>query len=86
MDERPDLDDLPVELVAGDERGIDGGRSPVVPATDVQIGAADPRAQHADHDFVGRRGGVRTIHELEPGCAFGFEQCLHVSITSHSTM
>lgn len=80
VDERTDLDDLAVELVTGDEWGIDGGCSPVVPATDMQVGAADPRAQHADHDFVGRRSGLGTIHELESGGAFGFEQCLHMSI------
>ena len=57
--EGADLDDLAEEFVAGDERGLHSGGRPVVPALDVQVGAADAGAQHADLDVLRARSRAR---------------------------
>ena len=49
---RTDLDDLAVELVAGNQRCAERVRRPVVPVQNVQVGAADAGSQHANNDFI----------------------------------
>ena len=48
-------DHLAAELMADDERRVDGAGRPVVPRLDMQVGAADAGAQHADLYFAGTR-------------------------------
>ena len=59
-----DPDDLADELVADDEGRPDRGLGPLVPALDVEVGAADPRPQHADEDLA--RSGCRVGDLLQP--------------------
>src|SRR5690606_15927449 len=53
------LDDLADELVPEDQRGGDRLPRPAVPRPDVQVGAADPGAQHLDEHVAGSDGGFR---------------------------
>src|SRR5213596_1358167 len=47
------LDDLAHELVADHERRLDGVLGPLVPAVDVQVGAADACAENAKQHLTG---------------------------------
>jgi hypothetical protein len=55
------LHDLADELVADDQGWFDGVLRPLVPALDVEVGAADAGAQDADQDFAGTRARVRDL-------------------------
>ncbi len=56
-----------VELVAGDQRGLDDALRPGVPGLDVEVGAADPGGHHPDF-YVGRTGfRFGPVHQLETG-------------------
>ena len=66
---RPDGDDLADELVADRHRDRDRPLGPGVPASDVQIGAADARAADADQDVV--QAVVRLRDVLEPQARLG---------------
>ena len=62
-DRAPDRDDRPAELVPERERRLHALRRPLVPALDVQIGAADRRRLDPDEDLV--RPGCRYGHLVE---------------------
>ena len=62
LDETADGDDIPGKFVSDDERRFAATGRPGVPFVDMDIGAADTRATHADEDFViadRRNGHVR---------------------------
>ena len=69
----PQFDDLAVELVTDHERRHNGGSGPVVPLLKVQVGAAEPGAQHAQHHIVRPASRFRSVDELEarPGRQLG---------------
>ena len=75
--ERADLDDLAVELVAGDERRRDRRRGPVVPPLDVQVGAADAGAKHPDLHVAGPGLGLGSVDVLQAGAGRRFVEGLH---------
>ena len=60
---RADLDDLARELMADDHRHRDGALRPGIPGADVQIGAADARAQHADQHVVDADLGLGRVDQ-----------------------
>ena len=64
---RADFDNLSAEFVPDYERHMDRGSRPVVPIVDVQVGAADSRAQHANFDVID--SGFRLRHIFEPQSA-----------------
>ena len=72
-----ELDDLTAELVSEDQRGVHRLGSPSVPRVDVDVGAADPTAQHLDDDIVRARGRVGNVNEFKPRFRPGLRQGLH---------
>ena len=71
------LDHLAAELVAGDQRRVERAGRPVVPVTDVQVGAADAGPQHPDLHVTGTDAGLRAVREFESRHRSGFVQGLH---------
>jgi hypothetical protein len=71
------LHDLAHELMADDERRVDGVLRPLVPAVDVEVGAADARAEDPDQHVA--RTGFWLGHILQPQTRlrFCFDQRLH---------
>jgi len=72
-----DLEDLPDELVADDERRMDRPLCPRVPIGDVQVRPADAGLVHADPDVVDRHRGFRDITKLEAGAGRRLHERLH---------
>ena len=66
---RADRDDLADELVADDHRHRDRALRPGVPVVDVQIGAADAGAQHADQHVVDADLGLGRVDEPDARAA-----------------
>ena len=77
VDPGADLDDLPGELVADDHRRRDRPRGPVVPLVDVDVGAADGRALHADQHIVRTRRRHRCRHLPEAGLRMQLGEAAH---------
>ena len=73
------LDDLAHELVADHERRLDGVLGPLVPAVDVQVGAADPCAENAKQHLTRPWLGLRHVLEPEARLPLCFDQRLHWS-------
>ena len=72
-----DLDDLADELVADDQRRMDGLRRPGVPRLDVQVRPADPRLVDADQDVVDPDRRLRDLAQDEPRSRLGLDQGQH---------
>ena len=72
-----ELDDLADELVADDQRGMDGVLGPLVPAVDVQVGAADPCTEDADQHLTRARLRLRYVLQPQPRLCLCFHQRLH---------
>ena len=77
-DVAPDLDDLADELVADDERRLDGPRRPRVPRLDVQVRAADAGLVHPDEDVVDADGRHRDVPKLQARAGGGLHEREHV--------
>src|SRR5439155_25848730 len=71
------LDDLAHELVADHERRLDGVLGPLVPAVDVQVGAADPCAENAKQHLTRPWLGLRHVLEPEARLPLRLDQGLH---------
>jgi len=76
-DETPDLDDIAGELMPHDERRLATALCPRVPIVNVNIGAANSRAPHADQNFVLPDPRLRDILQLETGCCGLLYQRFH---------
>src|SRR5439155_303760 len=72
------LDDLAHELVADHERRLDGVLGPLVPAVDVQVGAADPCAENAKQHLTRPWLGLRHVLEPEARLPLRLDQGLHL--------
>src|SRR5581483_1078418 len=68
-DELAAVDDRPRELVAERQRRLDPPLRPLVPAVDVQVGAADARGLDLDEHLVRRRSRHRDL--VEPQALLG---------------
>ena len=77
VDVAADLDDLADELVSDDQRHRHGALRPGVPVVDVQIGAADAGAQHADQHIVDAEGRLGNVFEPQAGRRLALDQSLH---------
>src|SRR5699024_6325364 len=78
-----DLDHLAVELVPGREghciaHGLGGG----VPVQDVQVGAADPGAQHPHLHVPGPAAGLLDVRPFQPGPGRRLAQGAHRTSSS----
>src|ERR1700674_4866206 len=65
------------ELVANHQRRMDRRLGPFVPALDVQIGAADARAQDADQHLAGTRRRIGYVPQPQARRRLRFDQRLH---------
>ena len=74
---RADVDDLADELVPDHHRHRDRLLRPVVPAVDVQVGAADPRLADADQDVVDADLRLRDVLEPEARLGVRLDERLH---------
>ena len=60
---RADFDDLSAEFVPDDQRHVNRGLRPLVPVVDVQVGAANSRAKHANLYVVDAGLGLGNVFE-----------------------
>src|SRR5690606_35716931 len=70
-------DDLPIELVPDGQRWLQHARGPLVPRLDVQVGPAQPSAQHPDLDLAPSWLGLGHVNELQPAGGGGLDQGTH---------
>src|SRR4029077_8892595 len=71
------LDHLADELVADDESWFDAVLRPLVPRVDVEVRAANTRAQHADENLTGTGLGLGHVLQPQPGLGLRLDQRLH---------
>ena len=76
-DVRADFDDLSAEFVPDDERHVNRGARPIVPVVDVQVGAANARAQHANLDVVDAGFGLGNIFEPQASRVAALNEGFH---------
>jgi hypothetical protein len=73
----PELHDLPHEFVAHHQRDPDVSRGPGVPPVDVEVGAADARAQDSNEDVVVADRRFGHVLKGQPGPRLCLHQGLH---------
>ena len=73
-----ELDHLAIELVSGNQRGLDDAGCPGIPRLDMQIRAANARREHPDLHLTQTRNRLRTIHQLKTGLRTGLVERLHL--------
>src|SRR5438105_11322147 len=71
------FDDLADELVPNHQWRVDGVLRPLVPAVDVEVGAADAGAEDADQNLARTRLRLRDVLQPESGLGLCFDECFH---------
>src|SRR4029079_497783 len=84
VDVRSDLDDFAHELVPDDHRHRDRALRPGIPGADVQIGAADAGALHADQHVVDADLRLRRIDEPDAWTRLRLRERFHAVTTRAS--
>jgi hypothetical protein len=79
-----DLHDLAGEFMAGDHGGLDGFLGPFVPVVDVQVGAADGGAPHADQHVLHANAGCLRLDHGEARGRVGLGKGFHLIFSSRS--
>ena len=72
-----DFDNLSAEFMPDDQRHVNGGARPIVPVVDVQVGAANSRAQHANFDVVDAGFGLGNIFEPQASLGAALNEGFH---------
>ena len=74
---RPELSDLPGELMAHDDRRLEAVAGPAIPLPDVEVGTADARVMNPDQRFAGSAGGHGYLPQNDAWSGGLFNQRAH---------
>jgi hypothetical protein len=77
LDVGSNFDNLSTKFVTDDQRHVNHGLCPLVPVVDVQVGAANSRAKHANLHVVDAGFGLGNIFEPETPLSAAFNKGLH---------
>src|SRR5665213_225128 len=72
-----DFDNLSTEFVPDRQRHTNRGLRPFVPIVNVEVGAANSRAKHANFDVIDAGLRLGDIFEPEPWLGATFNECFH---------